>query len=357
MKRVGGYLLRRLTFKRLVVLIILTLIALPIVKGVFNSSPDVSYIKDDYEYKYVKGQSISFNKILAVPIQGIILTESTGIESPLDFLVYQGIVYGYDVKESLIRAAKDNSIKGVLLQINSPGGTIGGSKAIADGVAYYKAETGNPVYAHIRDIGASGAYWAAISGDRVFAEQGSIIGSIGVIMGPFRYYDGVVSEGGILGGVSTKNGIEYNYFTAGQYKDTGSPYRRMTAEERDHWQTSLNNEYEVFVDHVAKYRKLSKSVVRQQIKALPYETKRAQSLGLIDELGSEETALEALLRTAGIKGDNYELILEKKRGGFWAEVFSVASKVGSPQATRVCTLCDSPLYLYDSSFKYLNGSY
>lgn len=337
-----------MTFKRLVVLIILLLLALPVLKAIFWEENAQQSIEGQYEYSQVRGDEFSENKVLQIPINGVILTEATSIAGPFDFLS-EGVTYGYDVKETLRRAANDPSIKAIFLTINSPGGTIPGSKAISDGIMQYKLATGNPVYAHIRDVGASGGYWAAASTDKILVDTGSIVGSIGVLMGPFTYYNNPVEEGSILGSVTTEAGIEHTYFTGGQYKDTGSPYRRMTTEERDHWQQSINNEYGVFVDHVSRSRKLSKDFIVNTVKALPYDSIQAKSLGLVDEIASEDVAFEELRDKAGI-GNDYRLIIEKRKGDFFTTLFGVVTKQKAPTAATVCSLCNTPLYLYDRTY-------
>lgn len=345
------YLWSRLTFKRFVILVILFLFSLIVIKSVFgfgNNGEESSMT--DYEYKFAKGDESSSNKILAIPVQGLIMTEETSVPNPLDALQNQGVSYGYDIKDSLERAANDPDIKGILLQIDSPGGTIPGSKAIADGVTFYRQHTGHPVIAHIRDEGASGAYWAAVAADKVIADTGSITGSIGVLMGPFTYYDKVVSEGSILDNVSTQNGIDTTYITAGKYKDTGSPYRKMTQEEIDHWQTSVNNEYDLFVDHVSQTRHIPKDVIVNQIKALPYENKRALQYHLIDETGTEEQAVAEILAKDQISPDDFQLIYESQKGGLIQSLLSAAMKINTPKIESVCALCNTPLYLYDSTY-------
>lgn len=345
-KKTGQYILSRLTFKRIIILILLFVFVVPLL---FPSSGEN---EKQYEYTYIKGDKSSLNKILAVPVQGVILTESATVPNPLDFLQGSGVTYGYSVKDSLERAANDPTIKGILLQVNSPGGTIPGSKAISDGILAYKEKTGNPVYVHIREVGASGAYWASVVGDKVIADTGSLTGSIGVIMGPFKYYNGVVEEGSILGGVTTENGIENTIFSAGKYKDTGSPYRPLTAEERTHWQTSLDNEYAIFVDHVSKYRSIDKDTIINDIKALPYENKRALEFGLIDETGSEEDALSELLDETSISPSDYQMIYEQEKVDVINQLFSAVLPAPSPRVENPCVLCGTPLFLFDSTYKY-----
>ena len=109
-KKVGIYLFKRLTFKRFVILLLLVFFLLPML---FSSSTPPG--EKAYEYHFAKGDRQSLNKILTVPVQGVILTEEALLPNPLDFLQNAGVTYGYTVKDSLIRAAEDESIKGVLL--------------------------------------------------------------------------------------------------------------------------------------------------------------------------------------------------------------------------------------------------
>lgn len=346
-------LFQKLTFKRFVIIFLVIVFSLPILKSVFWENDGKTHKKDGYEYTYLKGDENSQNIILQISINGVILTESTGVAGPLDFLT-DGVTYGYEIKESFRRAAENEEVKAVLLTINSPGGTIPGSQAISEGIELYKRETGNTVYAHIRDVGASGAYWAAASTDRIYIDKGSLTGSIGVLMGPFTYYDKPFQEGSILGGVTTENGIEHMYITGGQYKDTGSPYRRMTPEEIVHWQESVNNEYTVFVDHVSRERSLSPDFIRNTVKALPYDSIQAKNLNLVDVIAGEDVAIADLADASGL-GDDYQVLYEKSTGDFFSQLFSAFLKTEKPQAySTVCSLCNTPLYLYDRTYSIFN---
>ncbi|MCX7996591.1 MAG: S49 family peptidase [Patescibacteria group bacterium] len=316
-----------------------------------SSAPVRAGVDDSYEYDVIEGKSDAADSILSVPVQGIILTEPTTDAGIFDFLNEEGVTYGYSIKKKLIRAAEDPRIKAVMMEINSPGGTIPGAIAISDGIRYYQETTGNPVYSHITDLGASGAYWAAAETDFISADPGSTTGSIGVIYGPFRYFDGVIAESDFLSGIETENGISYRYFTAGQYKDSGSPYRQLSEEEQRHWQTSVNNEYERFVAHVSKARNLPRDRIVRTIKALAYENTRALELGLIDAEASREDAYKRLAEKAGLV--EYNVLQETQRFGFFEKIFGqVRLLVPQPavQQQKACSWCNAPLYLYDRTF-------
>lgn len=288
---------------------------------------------DDEEssYKTVYGEKNSKQQFLSIPINGVIIGQRSEIPDPFAFLE-AGITYGYDVKEELRIAADNKSIKGVILEVNSPGGTIYGSHAIADGVAYYKAKTNNPVITHIGGLAASGGYWASVSSDYVTADYGSTIGSIGVIFGPFKYYDTVVSEdgGAFVGGIVTQQGIETTYFTAGKSKDLGNPYRRLSTDEIRVMQQSVNNEYDAFVQYVSKRRTLTSDKIRNQIGALVYDNKSAMQLGLIDATMSKEDAYRVLANKSSIGTSDYQIVQPRSGTGFFESLSEIMSQRKQP---------------------------
>ena len=161
-----------------------------IIGSAFDSGGD-GRLKTDFVY----GNESARDKLLVVRVDGVILGEK--IDEPL---FSGGYAYGYEIRRTLQDAAKEDDIRGVILWMSTPGGTIYGSRAIADGVAEYQATTGNPVLAYVSGLSASGGMYAMSGADVILADHGSMVGSIGVIFGPFTYYDGVVAtEGGILG--------------------------------------------------------------------------------------------------------------------------------------------------------------
>lgn len=282
----------------------------------------VASSENEISFEYYSGDLYSTNKILLVKVNGIILDTSDDIPS----LFTSGYVFGYEIKDMLYKAAEDDEIKGVLLLINSPGGTVLGSRAIVDGIEYYKETTGNPVYGYIQGFAASGAYMAASASDKLSADYGTLTGSIGVIFGtPFQYYDKVTSQGTASEYVVTQNGIETFYVSAGEYKDIGSPYRKMTSEELESLQSNIDNEYEQFVDLVSANRDLSTTEIRDEIKALIYGNTQAIELGLIDGEATYDQVVLDLVGKIGI-ADNYQIITTKSNDIWSALLSSLADK-------------------------------
>lgn len=276
------------------------------------------------EQSVLFGESNAQTTFLSIPVQGVILGD--GGSSPLD-IFSGGATYGYQIKDRLREAAKDSNLAGVILEVDSPGGTIYGAQAIADGVAYYRKIAKKPVYAHVAGMAASGGYWAAISADKVLADFGASIGSIGVISGPFTYYNQpTATDGGLLGGgVVTQKGIEETYITAGVGKDMGNPFRRLTEDELRVLQAGVNNEYANFTKFVAARRGISEADVTSKVGAYLYDNKQAEDLKLIDGSMSRDDAYAALADAAKVKGD-YRVVQElQPKQGLLSELLGSAS--------------------------------
>ncbi|MDB5186344.1 MAG: endopeptidase [Candidatus Saccharibacteria bacterium] len=255
----------------------------------------------DQDSRHIYGDEYSGNKLLSIKIAGTIVGDDDDVAglSP-----DEGLVSGYAVKQRLYEAAEDESIKGVVLELNSPGGTIYGARAITDGVQHYRDSTDKPIIAYIQGYGTSGAYWAAASTDEVVADYGSDVGGIGIIMGPFKFYDKVLEDGD---GVVTQNGVQHLIISAGKSKDAGSPYRKLTAEEINVMQQSVNNDYAEFVSFIAKRRGIEVDVIKNKLGAMAYDNKTAQEYKLIDGSGGREDAYHRLAAKAKL-GEDFDVI-------------------------------------------------
>jgi protease-4 len=287
-----------------------------------------------YEPVYGSGT----NQLLSINVNGLITGTDTGADSIFSSLDSQ--TAGYTVKDKLYAAADDPLIKGVILEIDSPGGTIYGANAIADGVKYYRDTTKQPVYAHISGLGASGAYWGAASADKVYADKGSEVGSIGVIMGPFTYFDKPLAfDNGILGGgIVTQNGIETVTITSGKSKDVGNPFRRMTGAEVAELQRQINNEYDGFVKYVSERRGIPDPTIRTQIGAMIYDTKTAAELKLTDGTLNRHETYEKLAEAAKVQHD-YSVVQETPNLGFVGSLLSAIGQRPKPEAAKKIDLC------------------
>ena len=316
-----------------------------------NSSYTDSLINNtsSLEYSHSYGDSQSNNKLLSISISGVIM-DTRPENDFLTSLISGDVTYGYEVKEQLKKVALDNSISGVILEISSPGGTIAGAKAISDGVVYYRNTTGKPIISHIVGMAASGAYWSAVSTDNIIADTGSLTGSIGVILGPFEEYNKVLSSNGI----TTENGINEFYITGGGSKDVGNPFRKMTDEEKNSLQIGINNEYDIFVNFVSSRRNIPQTTIKETIKAMIYDNKRAQELKLIDSTGTVDDAYNFLAEKAGFAND-YQIVKILRATDFWSNLFAEflgKTYLASSVSHVTCqNLCYKPVALYGDPVK------
>ena len=307
---------------------------------------DISAVEED-DYSYVSGNEDSDNKLLELPVDGIILGSSADNGGAMEFL---GVTYGYDLKDILADAAEQEEVKGVLLHVQTPGGTIFGSRAIFDGIKAYQAATNKPVIAYIEGLSASGGVMAMVGADAIYADHGSIVGSIGVIGGALMYFDKpVATEGGLFGGgIETKGGIEQTVITAGRGKDFGNPFRRPTEEEIQTLQQGVDNEYADFVSHVAANRKIDEAVIRDQMGAMIFDNKQAEGYGLIDGTLNREDTVAQLAELAKV-GDDYQLVRPlEESSSYWLRLlnlFTGEAPAARPGAYLHQHICDTALRL------------
>ncbi len=248
---------------------------------------------------HIDGVDGADDLILVIDVQGTILADGAGLGP------FGGAVAGGDtIKEQLEAAAEDDEVDAVILRLNTPGGSVVGSELITDGVAAVQA-AGKPVIAHVTEISASGGMWAMAPADHIVASNGSLIGSIGVILGPLsRYTDVVAIDGGLLGGgVETTGGIEQFFITAGEGKDAGNPFRELTVGEQEMFQNLVDGSYEDFVNHVATSRDISPDTIVNTLGAGIFNAGDAVENGLIDETGNFDRAHEVAAEMANLTGD------------------------------------------------------
>ncbi|HLD15863.1 MAG TPA: signal peptide peptidase SppA [Candidatus Nanoarchaeia archaeon] len=187
--------------------------------------------------------------------------------------------------ENLDQASQDSTVKGIILEINSPGGTVVASKEIADKVK----SIDKPVVSWIREIGTSGAYWIASSSDKIVADPLSITGSIGVISSYLEF-----------AGLLKNYNVTYESLTTGKYKELGSPFKELNDDERQFLQSKLNQIHDYFVNEVAINRKLDIKNVEKLATGEFFLGQEALNVGLIDYLGGKDLAINVTKQLANI---------------------------------------------------------
>jgi protease-4 len=236
------------------------------------------------------------------------------------------------VIKQLRRAAKDNRVKGVLLRINSPGGTVPTSQELSDLVIALKEK--KPVVVSMADLAASGGYYVASQANAIVAEPGTLTGSIGVILSTMN-----------LKGLADKIGLEPEVIKSGKFKDLASPYRAMTAEDKQILEALINDSYEQFVGAVAAGRKMSVEDVKKIADGRIYSGRQALKLKLVDKLGGYDLALD-LLQDSCAKRFNLKEKLpvqESTSDNFFSSLLESSSRFASPQSVSTEALVQSIL--------------
>jgi protease-4 len=196
------------------------------------------------------------------------------------------------VVRQLKRFGDDDSIKAIILHINTPGGGVAATEEIYQEVRRIEQEKHKKVIASVETVGASGGYFVASACDKIFADQGSIVGSIGVIAEWVNYGD-------LLNWAKLKEVT----MKAGKLKDAGSPTRPMTPEERAYFQGLLDNMHTQFIRAVADGRHLKVQDVQAIADGRVWTGDQALPLHLIDQIGDFRAAVKETARVVGIKGE------------------------------------------------------
>jgi len=231
------------------------------------------------------------NKIVVIPLEGIIQSEQAE-----------------DVYKQIKVAREDKHVKGVILRVSSPGGTISGSDQIYNEIRKYREEEGKPVVAFMQGIAASGGYYTSVACDQIIAEPTTYTGSIGVMMGHF-VLEGLLKD---------KLGILPVILTEGEKKDWPSSFQEPTEEQLQYLRDRiLTPAYERFVEIVTEGRKesLTPDRVRELADGSILVAGQAKAERLIDEIGYLDDAIELVKSLAEI---------EKARVVEYRKAFSLA---------------------------------
>ena len=202
--------------------------------------------------------------------------------------------------KQLERYRDDDSIKAIVLRINSPGGAVGPAQEILREVEKTRAK--KKIVASLGTVAASGGYYIASGANLIMANRGTATGSIGVIM-----------QFSNLEGLSKKIGLDFFNLKAGRYKDAGMPFRSMTPEDKTYLQGILDNIYQQFLSDVARNRKIPLAKMKTIAEGRIYTGQEAKEVGLVDEFGNLPDAIDKAGRLGGIKG-KVKAVYAKKEG-------------------------------------------
>jgi len=264
-------------------------------------------------------------------------SNGTGIFGPRVAIVeLEGLIAETDDLVRDLRQHRENpNVKAVVIRINSPGGVVGPTQEVYDQLLRLR-KAGKPVVASLGAVAASGGYYVAVGADQIYANPGSLTGSIGVIM-----------QMANVDALMKKVGVDYVVVKAGQFKDIGNISRPMTADERRVLQTLLDDVHGQFIDAVAAGRKLPREQVVQFADGRVFSGSQALTLKMVDALGGLEDAVNAAGKLAGIPGTP---AVERPRRKFSLIDF-VRNEIGVPSPAGLLRpalpVFKTPLYLMD----------
>ncbi|WP_422122952.1 signal peptide peptidase SppA [Planococcus sp. X10-3] len=277
----------------------------------------------------------SNSRIAVLEVNGAI--QDTGAASPL--LGTAGYNHEFFL-EQLDQIKLDDTVKAVMLKVNSPGGGVVESAKIYDEITEIQEETGKPFYVSMGAMAASGGYYIAAPAEKIFVNRETLTGSIGVIMQSINY-----------GELAERYGVDFVTIKSGPYKDIMSPTREMTEEERALLQEMLDDSYQNFVDIIVEGRDMSEEEVRAVADGRIMNGRQAVEANLADDVGYAEDVLEHLRNDFGL--ENAE-VFEYGTSQSWASLFSVkvqslfGADLETQMLTKLMTEYSSPrmMYLY-----------
>jgi protease IV len=224
----------------------------------------------------------------------------------LRWLNLDGVIFSpKQVVPQLKKFADDDSVKAIVIHVNSPGGGVAASEEIYREVKRIRDEKKKRIVASIETVGASGAYYVASATSKIYADKGSVVGSIGVIAEWANY--GELLRWAKINPITMK---------AGEFKDTGSPTREMTPAEREYMQGLIDNMHTQFIQAVAEGRHAKEADIRAIADGKVWTGEQAAALKLVDQIADFEGAVKDTARAVNISGEpNLVWPPKEKRSG------------------------------------------
>ncbi|MCC6932646.1 MAG: signal peptide peptidase SppA [Deltaproteobacteria bacterium] len=206
-----------------------------------------------------------------------------------------------EFREELDKQVNNSKVKGIVVRIDSPGGTVGGSEDLY--YAIKSAKEKKPVICSLGDVAASGGLYVASACDKVVTNKGTLTGSIGVIMMMPNFSS-----------IMSKYDLEMTVIKSGEFKDSGSPFRKLSDSDRELLQTLVGESHNQFVQAVAQGRGLKEEDVRKFADGRIILGEDAVALGLADEIGDVSKAAKLVLAKLSLEGEPEVVYPEKKKG-------------------------------------------
>ena len=308
-------------------LLVLTagLVALVLIVGTSGSSVSSAA----YEEEYVSGGGPE--KIAVVPVEGLIAPAPSTVPGTEPTSTPEGLA------DALQQAKEDGSVAAVVLEVNSPGGGVTASDEMHQSILDFKEQTGLPVVVSMQDMAASGGYYISTAADRIVAYETTLTGSLGVVI-PLRNF----SE------ASKKYGITQKYIKSGKFKTMSSAWNDLTPEEREIFQSIVDQEYDEFVRVIVEGRGLPEERVREIADGRLYSGEQAKELGLVDSFGGLDEAAAISRNLAGVEEATVVRYVQRPT---FAETLLVRLAPEESEALKIAeeaglTLEPKPYYLY-----------
>lgn len=334
----------------LIAKVVILLCILSIIIGGLNINKDKIYgIDENKNNSSYKDVITTGNKIAVMELEGL-------IASSYENRFFAQEANAANLLKTLKSAELDPNIRGIIIKINSPGGTVAMSQNIYNQIIKIRKE--KPVIAVFDDVAASGGYYIASAADRIIAQDGTLTGSIGVIFS-FMDYHNLLTE---------KLNINPVVIKSGKYKDIGSGAREMTAEEKTLMQDIINDSYQQFLEAITKGRinrtdkystaktNLSPETLKQYADGRVFTGRQAQKLGFVDAVGDIDTANKMIEKMAQEKFSNNlkAKLVKYNKKTVLSEYFSNFTEYGAKQQFNLKSILpDSmilnkrPLYLWE----------
>lgn len=228
-----------------------------------------------YEEEYVSGEGS--NKVAVIPVQGAIASADSSLGGAQPTVTPEGLA------DALAQAADDEGVRAVVLEVNSPGGGVTASDEMHQSIVDFKKNTEKPVVVSMGDTAASGGYYISTAADEIVANETTLTGSLGVIFQLNNFEE-----------LADKYGYKQVIIKSGEFKDIGNAFRQITPEEREIFQSLVDESYAEFVDVISSGRGIPEDRVREIADGRIYSGQRAKELGLVDSFGGlDEASAEA----------------------------------------------------------------
>lgn len=326
--------------------IITGLCVICLITGILFTDSDKSYFGKSEK----KSGRANVNKIAVMELEGEI--ESTYGEN-----IFGSASNASSLLKSLINSQNDGDIKGVIIKINSPGGTVAMSQNIYNQIMKVRKE--KPVIAVLDDTATSGGYYIASASDRIIAQGGTMTGSIGVIFSFMDFHD-------LL---KNKLSVDSVVIKSGKYKDIGSPVRAITKEEEKLMQDMVNDSYEQFIEaitegrinrtdkYTARKTELTEDNLREYADGRIFTGRQAQKIGYVDVIGDIDTAKDMIEKMAQEKFNNKNeaKLVKYTENSLFGDYFFKFNEYGSKSSEAIIKnfvpvsmrLSRKPLYLWE----------